>query len=285
MTVLSSLYLAGAKTKIIKDILPHLQDGKRNTLLTPFTGTSVVELNCVDQNLFENYYSNDIEEWVVRLHKKLKDPVFILECKEVNEKYKSDKESYLQMREDYNQGKCQDDTLLFNLMMRSHSNRMRFSGQGDRRKCNIPYGERNRFDMARMLKHHTLSQKIDVQQGSFATFLNSFNERLDWSKTTVYLDSPYQTGGKSGGAVYNAGWTEQDDDVLLDCVLECYEKGAKIVLSNIYFNRGFLFSKLIDFCEKHKDKFEVYHLDMDYRNTAHIKYEGKKTDEVLIVSK
>ncbi|AUR93357.1 D12 class N6 adenine-specific DNA methyltransferase [Vibrio phage 1.187.O._10N.286.49.F1] len=285
MVTNSAIYLAGSKQKLIKDILPHLQDGKRKTLLTPFCGTGVVELNCIAQDLFENYYSNDLEQWVVSLHKKLKDPVFILDCKAVNEKYPSDKKFYLQMRDDYNFGGCTDDTLLFNLLMRSHSNRMRFSGRGKTYKCNIPYGERNRFDMERMLRHHTLSQKMEVTQGSFASFLHGFESKVNWEEITIYSDSPYQTGGKSGGAVYNAGWTDMDDDVLLDCILKYQQKGAKIVLSNVFFNRGFTFNKLIDFCEQHSDKFEVYHLDMDYRNTSAYKYDGDKTDEVLIVSK
>ncbi|CAL9976027.1 DNA methyltransferase [Vibrio phage F99] len=280
----SAIYLAGSKQKLIKDILPHLQDGKRKTLLTPFCGTGVVELNCISQDLFENYYSNDLEQWVVNLHKKLKDPVFILDCKAVNEKYPSDKKSYLQMRDNYNSGGCTDDTLLFNLLMRSHSNRMRFSGRGKTYKCNIPYGERNRFDMERMLRHHTLSQKMEVVQGSFAAFLNSFSE-VDWKEVTVYLDPPYQTGGKSGGAVYNSGWSDIDDDVLLSLVDKLIQKGAKVIMSNIFFNRGFTFSKLIDFCKDREDILEVIHLDQDYRNSAHVKYNGDKTDEVLIISK
>jgi site-specific DNA-adenine methylase len=280
----SAIYLAGSKQKLIKDILPHLQDGNRKTLLTPFCGTGVVELNCISRDLFENYYSNDIEEWIVRLHNKLKNPVFILDCKAVNEKYPSDKKSYLQMRDDYNEGGCADDTLLFNLLMRSHSNRMRFSGQGKKRKCNIPYGERNRFEMERMLRHHTLSQKMEVMQGGFGVFLNKF-EGIDWDEVTVYADPPYQTGGKSGGAVYNSGWSDVDDDVMLSLFLKYQQKGAKVVFSNIFHNRGFTFKKLIDWCEEHSDKFDVHHLNMDYRNSAHVKYDGKKTDEVLIVSK
>ena len=280
----SAIYLAGSKQKLLKDILPQLQDGKRKTLLTPFSGTGIVELAAIDQNLFENYYSSDLEEWVVRLHNKLKDPVFILDCKIVNEKYPSDKESYLQMRTDYNKGHCQEDTLLFNLIMRSHSNRMRFSGQGVKRKCNIPYGERNRFDMERMLRHHTLSQKMEVVQGSFGIFLNSF-DHASWGEVTIYLDPPYQTGGKSGGAVYNSGWDDIDDDVLLSCVDKYQKLGAKVVMSNIFFNRGFTFQKLIDFCEERKDTFEVAHLNMDYSNSAHVKYNGGKTDEILLISK
>lgn len=276
----SAIYLAGSKQKLLKDILPHLQDGNRKTLLTPFCGTGIVELACIDQCLFEDYYSNDLEDWVVRLHNKLKDPKFILDCKSVNANYPSDKKSYLKMREDYNQGKCQEDTLLFNLMMRSHSNRMRFSGQGSKRKCNIPYGKRNRFDMERMLKHHTLSQKMNVQQGGFATFLNSF-QSLDWDEVTIYADPPYL----GTTAVYNAGWSKMDDEVFRTCMLKYQQLGAKVIFSNIFYNRGYVAQDLIDWCEEHSDKFDVHHLDMDYRNTAHVKYDGKKTDEVLIVSK
>ncbi|AGH32078.1 DNA methyltransferase [Vibrio phage 11895-B1] len=285
MYTTSAIYLAGSKLKLLKDILSHLQCENNTTLVCPFIGTGVVELNCIEQGLFDTYYSNDIEEWVVRLHNKLKDPKFILDVKNVNNKYESDKASFLKLRDDYNKGGCQDDAMLFTIMLRSHSNRVRFSGQGSNRKCNIPYGERNRFDMTRMLKHHTLSQKMNVSQGGFATFLNSLDNKVDWEEVVIYLDSPYQTGGKSGGAVYNTGWSDQDDDVLLQCILNYHNKGAKIVCSNIFFNRGFVFQKLIDFCEEHNDKFDVHHLDMDYRNSAHVKYDGKKTDEVLIVSK
>ncbi len=281
MKVVSSLYLAGAKTKLIQDILPHLQDGNRTTLLTPFTGTGVVELNCIQQDLFEEYYSNDFEEWVVRLHNKLKDPSFILECKSVNEQYPSDKESYLKMRLDYNNGKCKDDTLLFNLLMRSHSNRMRFSGQGSKLKCNIPYGERNRYDMTRMLKHHTLSQKMNVAQGGFATFLNQMSKSVDWSKTTIYSDPPYF----GTTAVYNSGWSKLDDEVFRNNMLKYKLLGAKVVFSNIFSNRDFVATDLINWCGENKEHFEVHHLNMDYSNTSHVKYEGKKTDEVLIVSK
>lgn len=280
MVTNSAIYLAGSKQKLIKDILPHLQDGNRKTLLTPFCGTGVVELNCIGQNLFDNYYSNDIEEWVVRLHNKLKDPMFILDCKAVNEKYQSDKKSYLQMREDYNVGGCVDDTLLFNLLMRSHSNRMRFSGQGKSYKCNIPYGERNRFDMERMLRHHTLSQKMNVSQGGFGTFLNKF-EDIDWSEVTIYADPPYL----GTQAVYNSGWGTLDNQVFLALMLRYQQLGAKVVFSNIFFNRGFLHEELINWCEQHSGKFDVHHLNMDYRNSAHVKYDGKKTDEVLIVSR
>ncbi len=279
MTVLSSLYLAGVKTKLVDDIIPHIQDGSREILLTPFAGTCVLELNCEDRGIFKEYHSNDIEEWVVRLHNKIKNPMFILECKEVNERYESNKPTYLQMREDYNKGKCKDDALLFNLMMRSHSNRMRFSGQGVKRKCNIPYGERNRFDMTRMLRHHTLAQNINIQQGSFVMFLNQFAD-VDWGKVTIYADPPYY----GTTATYNAGWTKQDDEVFRETMLKYKLLGAKVVFSNIFANRDFVAYDLIQWCRDNEEHFEVHHLNMDYGNSAHVKSKNK-TDEVLIVSK
>lgn len=281
----SSIYLAGAKTKLVEDILPHLQDGNRKILIEPFIGTGVLSLNALNRGLFEKTIGNDIEDWVVNLHNSLKDPSFILSSSNVNNFYSKDKEGYLKMREDYNNGGCKDNTLLFNLLMRSHSNRMRFSGKGSKVKCNIPYGDRCRFDMERMLNHHILTKGMTVTQGSFVSFISKLDKTLDWKEATVYIDSPYQTGGMSGGAVYNTGWSDRDDDALLEVVENLYSKGAKVLISNIFYNKGFTFQKLIDWSDKNKDSFEVYHLDRDYSNCSNFYWDGDKTDEVLIVSK
>lgn len=281
----SSIYLSGNKLKLLKDIIPHIEESGRKTLIEPFVGTGVLSLACLESSIVGRSYGNDIMDWVVNLHNSLKDPKFILEVSKVNSKYKDSEDDYMALRDSYNKGKCKNHAELFCLMLRGNSNRVRFSGQGRTLKHNIPWGKRNPFNMERMLRHHTLSQNMEVTQGNFATFLNGMEDKVDWKDAVVYFDSPYATGGKSGGAVYNSGWSDIDDDVLLNCLLKYYEKGAKIICSNIYFNRGFTFQKLIDFCEEHSDKFDVHHLDMDYRNTAHVKYDGKKTDEVLIVSK
>ena len=281
----SSIYLSGNKVKLLKDILPHIEQSGRDIIIEPFVGTGVVSLACIESGIASQSYGNDIMDWVVNLHNRLKDPKFILEVSKVNTKYKNTETDYLKLKDTYNKGGCKNHAELFCLMLRGNSNRVRFSGRGKTLKHNIPWGKRNPFNMERMLRHHTLSQNMTVTQGSFATFLHGLEDKVDWNDTVVYLDSPYQTGGKSGGAVYNAGWSDIDDDVLLDCLLKYQQKGAKVICSNVHFNRGFLFQKLIDFCEEHSDKFDTYHLDMDYRNTSAYKYDGDKTDEVLIVSK
>ncbi len=281
----SSIYLSGNKVKLLKEILPRIEATGCKTLIEPFVGTGVVSLAALESGIVEQSYGNDIMDWVVDLHNSLKDPKFILEVSKVNSKYKPDLKGYESLKESYNAGGCKNNAELFCLMLRGNSNRVRFSGRGKTLKHNIPWGERNPFNMERMLRHYTLSKNMEVTQGNFATFLNGVDGKVDWEDTVVYFDPPYATGGKSGGAVYNSNWSDIDDDVLLSCLLKYREKGAKVICSNIHFNRGFTFQKLIDWGELHLDKFDVYHLDMDYRNTAHIKYDGKKTDEVLIVSK
>ena len=281
----SSIYLSGNKVKLLKDILPHIKDSGRSILIEPFLGTGVVSLAALEEGIVKKSYGNDIMDWVVNLHNSLKDPKFILEVSKVNSKYKETEVDFLKLRDSYNKGGCTNHAELFCLMLRGNSNRTRFSGMGSTLKHNVPWGKRNPFNMERMLRHHTISQDMEVTQGNFATFLNQMDSKVDWEDVVVYLDSPYATGGKSKGAVYNSMWSDIDDDVLLKTLLKYREKGAKIICSNIHFNRGFLFQKLIDFCEEHSDKFDVYHLDMNYNNTSAYKYDGDKTDEVLIVSK
>ncbi|BAV80850.1 putative adenine methyltransferase [Vibrio phage RYC] len=172
--------------------------------------------------------------------------------------------------------------MLFNLMLRGNNNMVRFSGQGDKRKHNMPYGERNRFDIDRMLQHHHLSKDFNLSTMSFTLFLNRVIKNLDLSRVVVYIDSPYS----NTTATYNenGGWTSQEDEILLNKVLKLRELGAKVVISNVFHNRGKTNQWLIDWSEEHNDKFDVHYLDRDYSNSASFKSD-KKTVEVLLVSK
>ncbi|QXN60207.1 hypothetical protein KUA24_140 [Vibrio phage HNL01] len=281
----SSLYLAGNKRSLLKDILPHFQDDSCKVLVEPFLGTGVVSLASAKNGLFEQYYGNDMEWWIVGLHNKMKDKNFLKEVETLNKIYANNETAFLALRDKYNKGGCTDYAELFTLMLRANSNRVRFSGKEGKWKHNVPYGDRNPFNLARMEEHNRLCQNLEVTQGSFGFFLDNLDKKVDWNEVVVYLDPPYQNGKSNGGAVYNSGWSLEMDTALLEYVLDLREKGAKIVMSNTFENRGYVFQLLIDWCEKHSDKFDVYHLNKDYGNSAHVKVKKGSTDEVLIVSK
>ena len=279
MTVQSSIYLAGNKRKLFKKIKPHLQDGNRKVLLDLFGGSSCVSINSTE--LFDNIICNEKAWFLHGLHKWVKTltPEEIERVEQINSTYEHNLGGYLKLREDYNKDGCKDYAMLYNLQCRSNSNMMRFSSKG----FNMPFGKRHRCDTDRLMTHRDLIQKAELWNEDFADAIERIMESGDLSGTTVYLDPPY--GGGTSTATYNENsWDDNDNTTLLEYCVELQKRGAKVVISNVFENRGKVHQELIDWCEEHKDVFEVHHLNMDYNNSSFRKGKGK-TDEVLIVSK
>jgi site-specific DNA-adenine methylase len=140
-----------------------------------------------------------------------------------------------------------------------------------------------------MLDHRELSKHIEWYNEDFRGFLRKLPKTVaksghNMKDVVVYLDAPYQYCN----AVYQGSlgaWTLDDDNDLLNAVLKLRELGAKVVMSNVLHNKGVTSHFLIDWCEKHKDDFEVIHLDRDYGGCSSFQYEDGSTDEVLIISR
>lgn len=281
MTLRSSIYLAGNKYKLFDTIKPHLQDGKRKALVDVFGGSGIMSLNASHEKLFENYVYNEKAKHLFGLQQLVKnfDESIEDEVEYFNNQYKSDKEGYLLMREDFNESLVTSYPTLYNLMCRSNSNMMRFNSSGG---FNIPYGERNCCNIKRIWQHHNNIQNVNLRNEDFGDLLDEYLEIDDLSEHTFYADPPYQ----STTATYNenGGWTQNDNTTLLEYCLELKKKGAKVVISNVFENRGNVHQELIDWCEENKESFTVHHLNISYNNSSFRKGKGK-TDEVLIVSK
>ena len=281
MTLRSSIYLAGNKYKLFDTIKPHLQDGKRKTLVDVFGGSGIMSLNASHEKLFENYVYNERAKHLFGLQQFVKnfDESIAEEVEYFNNQYKSDKEGYLLMREDFNESLVTSYPVLYNLMCRSNSNMMRFNSSGG---FNIPYGERNCCNIERIWQHHNNIQNVNLRNEDFGDLLDEYLEMDDLSEYTFYADPPYQ----STTATYNenGGWTQNDNTTLLEYFLELKKKGAKVVISNVFENRGNVHQELIDWCEENKETFTVHHLNISYNNSSFRKGKGT-TDEVLIVSR
>ncbi len=282
MVLQSFTYLDGNKRELYPQIVPFLKG--RKVIAEPFAGSGTVSLNAANSDMFERYLCNDLHTQMVNLHKSVTSLDWIMQCYESDKLYKDSKEDFLRLREDYNSDKSRLD-LLYLIMMRSHGNKIRFNKS---KGCNITYGERQRFSLDRMLQHRKVSSVMEWYNTSFAVFLNKIEDVLSISEhtledTVIYCDAPYQYSL----AVYQdttGAWTLQDDFALLDRVEKLHDKGAKIVMSNVFRNRDKVSQFLIDWCADKVDKFEVHHLNKNYGNSSAHK-SAKKTDEVLIVSK
>ena len=82
MTVRSALYLTGNKTKLIPEILPHLQDGRRTDFYDVFGGSGCVSLNVAKGDLFERVVYNERCNHLFELQESLKFNEYFIEVVE-----------------------------------------------------------------------------------------------------------------------------------------------------------------------------------------------------------
>ena len=278
----SAIYLSGNKYKLFKDIAPHLEGrGNRKVLMDLFTGSGCISLNAVNCGLgFDNIIANDGEGRIIDIHNKLSKTsnLFIEDADFVDKSYPSTAEGFHYLRSHYNLAKGASPEALYCLNVRSNSNMMRWNSSGE---YNMTFGERNCFSKTRLEKHAKLCKDVEFLNLDFSQALDVLYSRgYDFKDVVIYIDSPY-----SGTiATYNIGWTEANDRLLLSRVKALHQEGAKIVMSNVFENRGYVNQGLIDWCEGNKDLFEVYDMKISYANSSFRKSD-KKTREVLIVSK
>lgn len=278
MTVKPAIYLSGNKRKLYPNIAPYLQDGKRKVLVDMFGGSGTVTLNCVKDKLFEQVIYNDKSWFLYGLQDWLKHHCVLEDIVSVNNRYPFDKDGYLAMRDFYNKNGCLDYNYLYNLQCRSNSNMMRFSKNG----FNMTYGERHYCNIERVKEHRLLLQGVKLSNMDFGDLTEQLLEGGLLSGMTVYLDPPYY--GTTATYNENGGWTQNDNTSMLEYCLELYRSGAKVVISNVFENKGKVHQELIDWCQLHSDKFDVHHLNISYNNSSFRK-SNQNTDEVLIVSK
>lgn len=274
--IVSAIPFTGNKRKLWKQIEPLLPEGY--LFVDMFCGGSTMALNATEK--YSSVWAMDIMEPVIELHEAFKSEKFIGTVTSIHNAYPQDKTGYLSLREAYNVEAS--PAKLLNLVLRSNTNYMRFNGS---LKFNVPYGERCHYNLERLHIHHEACKKISFYNNDFRITTDKLllNVKPDKeSPVVVYIDCPYQ----HCTATYNeaGGWGDQDDKDLLDCILQLYEKGFKVVMSNVFKNKGKTNHRWVDFCDTHESKFLVHHLDRSYNNSSFRK-SREITDEVLIVSK
>lgn len=277
MTIQSAIYLAGNKRKLFDNIYPHLSG--RSTLIDLFTGSGTIFLNCAAKGEFKEILANDKLTPLYELHCWLqRDDLEYDYIEGVNNSYAATKEEYLRLRQDYNDKPTALKLLL--LQYRSNSNMMRWNNSGG---FNVPYGERQRFDLERIKRHSTLARDIKFFNHDFADMLELVKKEYEGkeSNVVIYLDSPYF--GTTAIYQESGGWTENDNQTLFEYADYLHDLGFKIVMSNVFSNRGVEHTHIQEWLEDNT-RYDVHHLNIDYSNSSFRKSKHK-TDEVLVVSK
>ncbi len=190
------------------------------------------------------------------------------------------KVKYLKMRDDYNNipgYNEKKDFILLTLIIFSFNNQIRFNGNNF---FNMPVGKRDfnnstrknvrNFSIALKNKDVEIYSK-DFRKINIENFANPF----------VYCDPPYILGTASYNE--NDGWTEKDENDLLDYLKKLSDKGIQFALSNVIEHKGMVHNNLKKWVEA--NYFNIIYLKSNYSNSNYqIKNREQNTREVLITN-
>jgi DNA adenine methylase Dam len=231
-------------------------------------GGGSVYTNVVDK--YQKILANDIIKDLVGIHQELLNSDDIIEITKSLCPDKTDAESFLKLRDDYNSNPSPEK--LWALMLSCTSNMMRFN---QKFKFNQTFGKRT-WNSSTQNKVETFIKHIRPFQDKIRFTSNTFNDvNISSDKVMVYADPPYS----NTEAGYNAYWKKDDDDKLYNFLLDIDRKGSSFMISGVLSHNGEtckLLSSLIE------DKFNYKVLNFDYNKVSRV---GKKeTDEVIIMN-
>lgn len=189
------------------------------------------------------------------------------------------KEPFLRLRQDYNNSprNNQHYIMLYALIVFGFNNQIRFNDRGE---YNLPVGKRDFNDVIR----RKLQVFVDKLKAQHPVIQNKDFRRFDINQldgdSLVYLDPPYLIST----ATYNegGGWTERDEQDLLDFMDRLNEQGIHFVLSNMLEHKGRKNHLLIDWIEQRN--WQVVGINMDYSNSNY-QVEGKNSGTVEVLVK
>lgn len=193
---------------------------------------------------------------------------------------KFNKNKYLKMRDDYNNihgYNEKKDFILLTLIIFSFNNQIRFNGNNS---FNMPVGKRdfnnstrkNVRDFSIVLKN----KDVEIYNKDFRKF-----KVENYSQPFVYCDPPYILGTASYNE--NDGWTEKDENDLLDYLKKLSDDGVQFALSNVIEHKGMVHYNLKRWVEE--NYFNIIYLKSNYSNSNYqIKNKELTTREVLITN-
>lgn len=278
----SPMNYIGGKYKLLPQILP-LFPNKISMFYDVFGGGASVSLNVNS----EFVYYNDIVPYVSNMFNDLKGKSTeecLKEIEKVIKKYslsKTNKEGFLKLREDYNNG---DRSWVNFYMLICHSFNYQFRFNNSQ-EYNSSFGKnRSEYTITTENKFINFMDKLNSIDISFD--YKDFRD-IDYSDADendlVYFDPPYliSCGNYNDGKRGFKGWTQQDDLDLMDLCDKLDEQGTRFAMSNVLEHKGLKNEKLIEWSKKYK----VYTLDYNYDNCNYQdNNKNNNTVEVLIVN-
>jgi len=259
----------GGKYKLLPQILP-LFPNNINTFIDLFCGGGNVAVNVKANKI----YATDIQKEVIQfldycVHNKSEEMLNSIN-KLVNtyKLTKTNKEGYLQIRQDYNDGNKSWD-MFYTLICYSFNNQIRFNSKGG---YNMPFGkDRSSFNPALQQKFIDF---IDNLKNKNIKFLNRDFRQLKIDNISkddfCYLDPPYLITCASYNE--NGGWKEKDEKDLLNLLDKLNDKSIKFALSNVLESKG----NSNDILKEWSKKYNIHRLNVKYGNAN---YQRKEKDD------
>lgn len=275
--VRSPFFYVGDKYKLMPQLRTLFPDNI-STYIEPFAGGGSSFLN----TQADRYIVNDIDSYVVQLHKCLssyagKSEEFLQTLYDIIDKYELscsyrnitvpaelkkqfvktyyshyNKESYNRLKEDFN--KNHDMISLYLLLIYGFNHMIRFNASGN---FNLPVGN---VDFNKNVYHaiiHYLSfmeeSNIEIYNMDFMEFLNTINPDTD---SYIYLDPPYLISGSE----YNKYWNENEEQRLCEYLDTLNEKGVRFGITNLINHKGTVNKTFLEWSKK----YLVYNIDSNY---------------------
>lgn len=254
----------GSKYKLLEQLLPKL-DYNKEIFIDVFAGGGSVYTNVLDK--YKAIIVNDIIGDLVNIHKSLMESDIIIDSTKKLCPSKEDQDSFLKLREDYNNNPSPEK--LWALMLSSTNNMIRFN---QKFKYNQTFGKRtwNKNTEEKTLNFVT---HIRPYKNKVKYISKNFNDVAIVENGMYYIDPPYS----NSEAGYNAFWKKDDDDKLYKYIHSINDRKASFMISGVLSHDDapcLLLENLI------KDGFTYDKMEFDYNKVSR---KGKKeTTEIII---
>jgi len=300
LLIKSPLNYTGGKYKLLPQLIEKFPS-KINTFVDMFGGGFNVGANIKADSIIYNDKNKELSK-IIELFRKFSSFEIIERIDNIIDNYnlsktyingytfygcdsesgvgKYNKPYYEKLRNDYNGYAKEDDykyLMLLTLIIYGFNNQIRFNSKGD---FNMPVGKRdfnakirknvkdftNRLKSMRLTIHHKDFDKLSI---------------IKLDNPFVYCDPPYYLGDAS----YNEsnGWTEKDEDRLLNYLNLLNENNIKFALSNVIEHKGMIHYKLKEWVEI--NHYNLIYIKSNYGNSNyHIKDKTAITREVLVTN-
>lgn len=273
----SPFFFVGDKYKLMPQLKKFFPQ-KISIYVEPFVGGGSSFLN----TKAETYVVNDIDFYVIQLHKELtaysKKPEnlfqilfsmidkYKLSCSyrgitvpdELKKTYVKtyyshyNKSAYCQMKEDFNNN--HDYILLYLLLIYGFNHMIRFNSSG---AFNLPVGNvdfnKNVYNALNNYLYFMSKNNVSFHNCDFVAFIDGLE--LD-ENSFIYLDPPYLISGSE----YNKYWNEAKEAELYNCLDELNKKGIRFGITNLINHKGKFNSTFFEWSKK----YHTYSIDSNY---------------------